>query len=126
MNRNAGMLRERVLCQRKAEALDGLGNPVPGGSDWKTQFETRAGFIPKNGGEAVLAGRLAGRQTYIALLRSSERSRSITPEWRIVDARAGFKADGKTPVRSFNVRSLADPDGRRQWLELLVEEGVAT
>lgn len=116
--RGAGMLRERVLCQMKGPATDELGNPVPGGDKWTTQFSVRAGFQPKNGGESVIAGRLQGVQPYIVTIRSSNDTRQITPGWRLVDAR-----DEK---RIFNIRSLADPDGKRQWLELLVEHGVAS
>ncbi len=115
---SAGDLRERILCQSRADVDDELGNPVPGGSGWATQFSVRAGFKPKHGGEVVLAGRLAGRQTYIVTVRSSMNTRQIAPDWRLVDAR--------NPKRIFNVRSLADPDGKRQWLEILAEEGVAT
>lgn len=115
---SASDLRERILCQSRAVIEDELGNPVPGGSAWTTQFSVRAGFKPKHGGEAVLAGRLAGRQTYIVAVRSSMNTRQITPEWRLVDER--------NPKRIFNVRSLVDPDGRRRWLEILAEEGVAT
>jgi head-tail adaptor len=117
MTRGAGMLRERVLCQKKGQATDELGNPVPGGSEWATQFSVRAGFRPRNGGETALAGRLQGVQPYIVTLRSSENTRQITAEWRLVDARDA--------TRIFAVRSLSDPDGKRQWLELLVEQGAA-
>lgn len=122
----AGDLRHRVLCQSKGSAVDEFDNPVPTGGEWQTRFSVRCGMVPKNGGEQVLAGRLAGRQTYIVTMRSSQNTRQITPGWRLVDERAGFKPDGVTPVREFNVRSLADPTGKRLWLELLVEEGVAS
>ena len=118
MSRGAGMLRERVLCQMKGPATDELGNPVPGGDVWATQFSARAGFQPRNGGEAVIAGRLQGVQPYIVTVRQSSQTRRITTGWRLVDAR--------NEKRIFNVRSVADPDGKRQWLEMLVEHGVAT
>lgn len=122
----AGQLRERVLCQKKVAATDEFGNPVPGGGEWTTQFSVRAGFRPRNGGETVLAGRLQGVQPYIVTMRQGNDTRQITTGWRLVDARAGFKADGKTPVRAFNVRACVDPDGKRLWLELLVEHGGAS
>lgn len=75
----AGDLRHRLLCQSKGPTTDEFGNPVPTGGDWQTQFSVHAGMIPKNGGEAVLAGRLAGRQTYIVTIRSSRNTRQITP-----------------------------------------------
>lgn len=110
----AGSLRARVHCQKRVEIDDGMGNTY---GDWQTQFTIAAGFIPKNGGEQVLAGRLQGVQAYIVTIRQSIQSREITPEWRLIDARDD---------RVFNIRSLADPTGKRAWLELLVQDGVAT
>lgn len=115
--RGAGMLRHRLNFQSKGALNDELGNPVPGGSAWTTRFSVRAGMVPKIGGEAVIAGRLQGRQPYIVTVRSSGQTRQIKPDWRAVDA--------NDTTRVFAVRSLADPDGKRQWLEILVEEGVA-
>lgn len=113
-----GDLKERVLCQMKGPARDEFDNPVPGGDKWTTQFSVRAGFRPKNGGETVVAGRLQGVQPYIVTIRQSSDTRQITPGWRLVDPR--------NDTRVFNIRSLSDPTGKRQWLELLVEHGVAT
>ncbi|WAX93192.1 head-tail adaptor protein [Aminobacter sp. NyZ550] len=116
--RGAGQLRNRVNCQFKGPATDEFGNPVPGGAVWQTAFSVRAGFRPRNGGEAVMAGRLQGVQPYIVTVRQSSNTRQITPTWRLVDA--------NDATRIFNVRSLADPDNQGAWLELLVEQGVAS
>lgn len=116
--RDAGSLRGRVLVQKRGPATDELGNPVPGGDVWATQFETGAGFKAKLGGEQVLAGRLQGTQTYVVTIRQSVAARLITPEWRLVDAR--------NEKRVFNIRSLSDPLDNGQWLELLVQDGVAS
>lgn len=115
--RGAGMLRNTVHCQKKGPATDEFGNMVPGGTAWATQFTVRAGFRPRNGGEVVLAGRLQGVQPYIVTVRQSSQTRQITPEWRLVD--------GRDPARVYAVRSVADPDSKRMWLELLVEHGIA-
>lgn len=114
----AGDLRHRVLCQSKGPATDEFDNPVPTGGEWQTRFSVRCGMVPRHGGEQVLAGRLAGVQTYVVTMRSGNDTRQITPGWRLVDAR--------DPSRIYNVRSLADPTGKRLWLELLVEHGVAS
>lgn len=116
--RDPGQLRAKVHCQKQGEATDAFGNPVPGGGAWATQFSVRAGFKPRNGGESVIAGRLQGVQPYIVTVWQNSLTRQITPGWRLVDAN-----DDK---RVFAVRSLADPDGNRMWLELLVEQGVAS
>ena len=115
--RGAHMLRERVLCQSKEPATDEFGVPVPGGGQFKTRFSVRAGLKPRNGGEVVLAGRLEGVQPYILTVRQDQYTRQITTSWRLVDA--------NDPKRIFAIRSLADPDNKRQWLELLVSTGDA-
>ncbi len=117
MKNRSSKLRHRVLCQKKGPATDEFGNPVPGGSVWATQFSVRAGFEPRHGGEAVIAGRLQGVQPYIVTMWQTDRTRQIKPDWRLVDER--------DPARTFAVRSVADPDDKRVWLELLVEHGAA-
>lgn len=117
MNRSAGRLRNRLLCQSKTSATDEFNNPVPTGGAWQTRFTLWAGLRPRNGGEQALAARLTGIQPYIVTVRHSSQSLQITPAWRLIDERDA--------ARIFNVRSIADPDGKGQWLELLVEEGGA-
>jgi len=114
----AGSLTIRVHCQKKAAAADEFDNPVPAGGAWSTQFTVLAGFLPKTGGEQVLAGRLAGIQTYVVTIWQSDSTRQITPGWRLVDA--------DNSARTFNIQSLFDPDGKRLKLELLVQEGGAS
>lgn len=114
----AGGMTIRVLCQKEVDATDEFGNPVPCGGGWTTQFMALGAFKPSKGGEAVIAGRLQGVQPYVVTIWQSDSARLITPGWRLVDA--------DNPIRIFNIRSLFDPDGRRQKLELLVEQGVAT
>ncbi|PWJ73832.1 head-tail adaptor [Pseudaminobacter salicylatoxidans] len=113
-----GNMTVRVHCQKTVAATDELGNPVPGGGKWETQFTVLAAFEPKTGGEQVLAGRLQGVQAYIVTIWQSEDTRKITAGWRLVDA--------DNPARTFNIRSLFDPDSRRLKLEMLVEHGVAS
>lgn len=116
MKRTTGQMRFRLHCQAEGSAEDELGNPVPDGGPFETRFTVSASMIPRNGGEAVIAGRLEGRQPFIVTVRSSELTRQITSEWRLVDARTD---------KVFAVKTAADPDGKRQWIDLLVEEGVA-
>lgn len=112
----AGSLRERLAFQRRSVGDDGYNNEVAG--DFETIFVEPAGMVAKVGGESVMAARLVGRQPYIVTVRQSERTRAVTPDWRIVDAR--------DERRIFNIRAIHDPDGRRAWLDMLVEQNVAT
>ena len=112
----AGSLRERLAFQRRSVGDDGYNNEVAG--DFETIFVEPAGMVAKVGGESVMAARLVGRQPYIVTVRQSARTRAVTADWRIVDAR--------DERRVFNIRAIHDPDGKRAWLDMLVEQNVPT
>lgn len=111
-----GDLYYRVDCQKEVDAVDELGNPVPGAGGWATQFSVRAAYRHLRGGEDVMAGRLQGRHTQVITVRSSSQTRQITAGWRLTDARDGTV---------FNVRDVT-PETDRMWVSLLCERGVAT
>lgn len=93
-----------------------MGGVIPGAGPFATIHTVSAGLRPRLGGEAVTAARMEGRQPYIVTVRWAKRMLDVTTAWQIVDAR--------NPNRVLNIVSpLADPDGRNQWLEGLVEEG---
>ena len=104
-------LRERVHFQQRTDDGDG---------PFVTQSTVAAGFRPLRGGEDVMASRLSGVQPYIVTVRQSSQTRAVKvdTDWRMVDAR--------DEAREFNIRAINDPDGLRQWFEILVQEGVAT
>lgn len=112
---DASALYYRVHCQIEAPGADELGNPVPGGGGWQTQFSVRAAYRHLRGGESVMAGRLQGQHSQIITVRCSTQSKLITAGWRLVDARDGTV---------FNVRDVT-PETDRQWISLLCERGVA-
>ncbi|MBZ5760276.1 phage head closure protein [Rhizobium sp. VS19-DR104.2] len=110
--RSAGDLYYRVAFDSRVEADDGAGNTV---GDWEEQFQSRAGFTPLRGGEAIMAGRLQGQQTKIIFIRSSIASRQVTLEWRVRDMRTG---------ETYNIREIT-PTEDRMWIDLLCQSGVA-
>ena len=112
----AGSLRERLNFQRRSYGDDGYGTPTVG--EFAFAFCVAAAFRPLKGGEDVIASRLAGAQPYIITVRQSSLTRQVTTDWRIEDAR--------TAGRIFDIRTIADPDGRRAWFEILAVEGRAT
>lgn len=112
----AGNLRERLHFQRRAEIDDGFGNQVAG--DFETVFTEAARLMPMRGSETVLASRLQGIQPYRVTVRSSERTRAVGPDWRAVDAR--------NANRVFNIMTAANVDEKNAYIELIVQEGVAT
>src|SRR5690554_4862344 len=115
-NRRRGALRDRLHFQARGSIDDGWGNSVPGAGAFATEFTMDAAMRPRIGGEEVTAARLDGRQPYVVTVRNTTETRGITTAWRAVDARDSN--------RIFNIVSPpADPDGRNQWIEFLVEQG---
>ena len=110
--RGGGSLYESVLFQSQGSTADGAGGVLTGFSDI---FSCRAAFFHQRGGEAIMAGRLEGRHTVIIRVRSSAAVRSATPDWRIVDKRAGT---------IFAIRDVT-PSDDRLYLDFLCESGVA-
>lgn len=120
-SKGAGQLRERVTFQRRDETPDAYGNPIAG--DWTDQFSEPARLTPRLGGEEVIAARMTGVQPYILTVRSSARTRGLTPAWRAYDARKGMGDTGE-PVREFQILSIANVDEKGQYIDLLVREGA--
>lgn len=110
---DAGALRDRVAFDRRADLDDGMGNTVSG--QFEEQFSVRAELRAMRGSEAVIAGRLEGRNTFGVYVRSSLNTRQIAADWRMRDVRRG------TVYAIRTVDSVTDP----LWVYLTVESGVA-
>lgn len=113
----AGYLCERVAFDRREdvnpdEPAD-YGNTT---SQFVEQFVVAAGIQAKFGGEAVTAARLQGQQPVTIKVRQSDQTRLIKEDWRARDVRSGTE---------YAIRSIVDPDGKRAWLEILTQTGVA-
>ncbi len=108
----AGDLYHRVAWDKPGGGSDGHGGRR---SAFVEQFQTRAGFTPLRGSEAVIASRLEGRQPIVVRVRATSQTRQITPDWRMRDVRKETE---------FAVRSIAETKDRL-WLDVMVEEGVA-
>lgn len=113
----AGELRHRVKFERRQDInpdapLD-LGNTR---GDFVPKFEVWAKIEAKFGGETVTAARLEGQQPVTITVRHTAQTRQITTDWRARHVRTGT---------IYAIRSIADPDDRRVWLEILTQTGVA-
>lgn len=106
------LTRSRVAFDRREDIDDGMGNTV---GEWVEQFQAAANLEPKYGTEAVMAGRLAGTNTYILTVRYAA-AKTVTTDWRARNIRTG---------EIYNIRSITDAAERHQWLEMLVQSGVA-
>lgn len=113
---SAGRMHQRIHFQKRSIVDDSYGNEVAG--PFETVFTTSAELIPLRGGEPVQAARLVGVQPYTVRIRSCAAAREVTPSWRIVDAR--------NASRVMNIRTVTNPDQKNAWLDLLVDDGVAT
>lgn len=104
----AGDLRERVRLELLSDPSDGVGGQV---ESWTFVADLWASVLPTGGRETLEAGALTGVQGWRVRLRWQEglgtRHRFV---WR---------------DRALNIRSIEDPDGRRQQLLAFCESGVA-
>jgi SPP1 family predicted phage head-tail adaptor len=112
----AGDLRHRVTFAERNTIEDEYGNVS---TDWTDRFTVAANIIPRLGGEAMDAARLAGRQPVIIRVRHSPDTVQVTTDWKATD-QAG---------KSYNVRTAIDPlmgESRHgMWIDMLAETGVA-
>lgn len=115
----SGEMTERIRFERRCEVPDdGTGNVE---ADTWTPFATVwAKVLPLPvsalAAERVLAGRLTGTALYTIVVGYSGMTKDITAADRAVDIRSGTV---------YNVRSAVDIDGRKAFLTLDVERGVA-
>jgi head-tail adaptor len=114
--RDVGALNDRMHFQNRSAIDDGWGNSSAGQGEFETQFTRYAALRPRIGGEAVTAARLDGRQPYVVTVHYDRQVLGVTTSWRLVDK--------NNANRVLNIISPpADPDGTRQWLEFLAEDG---
>jgi SPP1 family predicted phage head-tail adaptor len=106
----AGMLRHIVEFQNPPAIADGQGG-VEG--SWTTHASNVRGALrPVSGNERYFGQQLESAVTHHFFMRYRN---DITAKQRLV-------YEG----RNFQVRAVIDIEERKQWLDLLVEEGVAT
>lgn len=112
-NKAAGRLRETVAWEFRPLQSDGYGNRHGG---FVESFRCAAGFEVKTGDDAVLAGKLTGRQTINVRVRAFSDSRIVDSDWRMRDLRTNVTYAVVAPPAE-------TPD--RQFIDITVERGVA-
>ncbi len=110
----AGALSEIVAFESRAVIDDGYGNEVSG--DWTERFKANARIQPIKGGESVIADRLQGTQPVVIRVRYEPQSLSANTDWRVRDLRAGV---------IYQIKSQANMDEKRRYIEFLAIAGVA-
>lgn len=116
MPQSGDFARKQIGFFKRALQSDGYGNTETEFSD-EPEFVVGARVKENPGGEAMRAARLESRKPVIITVQSCIETRMITPAWKARDMRDNV---------DYNIRSVIDPNGRRQWIEMLCEEGVAT
>lgn len=114
----AGELRHRVEFGKREEVNpdfpDDLGNTE---SVFVPQFTVWASVMAKFGGEAVLAARLQAQQPVTIVVRQSSQTNLIKPDWKARDTKSG---------EVYAIRSIVDPDDKRQFWEILTQTGTVS
>ncbi|MGU3494216.1 head-tail adaptor protein [Xanthobacteraceae bacterium A53D] len=106
-------MRHLVAWEKRAAIDDGYGNTE---GDFVEQYRCHAERTAMRGGETVIASRLQGTQPYVLRIRQCAAARTITPDWQARDVRSG---------QVTQIKSIADPDDRGAYLDIMVVEGVA-
>jgi SPP1 family predicted phage head-tail adaptor len=106
---SAGQLRERVVWQKRTQLSDGAGGYT---HQWVTQGTRHAQVISTAGTEKLVNAMGAVIDELTVTMRFAP---NMTTTDRLV-----------WRGQMLNIRSLADPDGRRLWLELSCQSGFAT
>jgi len=121
----AGDLRYRIGFYQRG-AVGAPGSPdtdygMNGAYPGTATFITAANVEPKLGGEAVLAGRLTGKNFSNITVRQSSETNVVNTDWICKNEETG---------EVYNIRSVIDPHQGNvkhgMWWEMLCEEGVAT
>lgn len=120
---SAGDLRDRVRFERRASAQNDIGGTS---GDWEVLIDSRrANLLPTSTGrgETVLAQRLQGVAMFDLWVRSDRKTREVTTDDRVVDAR--------DETRVFAIHWAQDAYGlglvkrRLEWVLMQIELGVA-
>lgn len=112
-----GRMRHKVKIQKQTRTADGGGTQAVTFSDLDTVF---ASIEPKAGSERLFGDQLEERVTHVITIRFR---RDVTFKNRLVYE---FFRDGNKYTRTFNIKRVINRDTRDRYLDILVEEGVAT
>lgn len=105
----AGNMRQRIRIEQPVHTPDGLGGYT---RSWETVTTVWAEISGGQGDERLVAGQLTSQATHRIRLRWRD---DITPVMRAVFG-----------TRVFAIRAVAEHDGKRRSLELIVEEGAGS
>ncbi len=108
----AGGLRDRVSFQAEQQTPDGGGGYALA---WAHVITVWGELRLERGREKVEAGRLEAADGGVLRVRSSIATRAITEANRVL-----------INSEPYQIKTIANPDRKNQWLEMVVMKGVAT
>ncbi|KRQ03081.1 phage head closure protein [Bradyrhizobium manausense] len=104
----AGNLTEKVTLLALVTVPDGAGGST---QSWEPQLTARAEIRVLKSGEAILAGRLQGVETFVATVRYQAAMAAANSTSRLRNERTG---------KVFNISAIT-PDQRLQWVDILCQ-----
>lgn len=104
-----GALQHRIVLEEQVRVADGGGGAT---ESWAPLATVWASLNQRSGQEREAADRLAARTVTAITIRYRD---GVTAQKRF-----------RQGTRLFNIRSVRDMDGRRQWLTCLCEEGSSS
>lgn len=107
----AGPLRDRVTFQREVRTTDAGGGAA---TIWQNDLTVWGGFRPERGRERLEAGRLESAVAGVLRVRSSTDTGAITAANRVL-----------IRGEQYQIRTADNPDRKNQYIEFVVERGVA-
>ena len=123
---NTGLLTRLVAFDAPVTDPDGHGGRETKWTGEIDQVKAAAHFRYLRGTESVMAARLEGKQPIIVTIPNFSAARGVTSAWRMRDLQDGtFDSSDKWTGPLFAIRQAPVPTQDRQWLEILVEGGVA-
>ena len=108
--RGAGDLNRLVTFESPVSAPDESGGQTR--PTWETHLQAWADFAPRTGAEGIEAMRERGVATFVVTVRQAAETLQITPKMRVREGDAVFNI----------IAPPVDPDGRRKWLAMVVEQ----
>lgn len=110
----ASELKDRVVFEQRVTRDDGAGNITD--AAWRAAMPSQAAaIVPLLGGESVMQARLASRQPVVIKVRYSRDTIGITTDMRARNKRTG---------EIYEVKSVADTENTKRFLDVLCQTGV--
>ncbi|MEK9769758.1 MAG: phage head closure protein [Betaproteobacteria bacterium] len=114
---SVGLMRQKVQIQYQTRTADGGGSQSVA---WTRLADVWAQIQPQSGNERFFGDQLEDRVTHIITVRFR---RDVTHKNRIQYI---YYVDSAKYTRTFNIKRVINRDTSNRFLDILVEEGVAT